>query len=80
MKYTIEPADTLPIELVRLEQLRNIPIESVADKTSMLIMAATMAQCTQQLASSGSEQETRRILGAAFQLLFMLGHQQSVLN
>jgi hypothetical protein len=36
VKYTIEPADTLPIELVRLEQLRNIPIESVADKTSML--------------------------------------------
>jgi hypothetical protein len=45
----------------------------------MLIMAATMAQCIQQLAVSESEQETQDILGAAFQLLFMLG-RQSVLN
>lgn len=80
MKYTREPAQPLVTELERLEQLRNIRIESVADKASMLIMTATMAQCIQQLASSGSEEETRQILGAAFQLLFILGHQQSVIN
>ena len=76
----MKPTDTLVTELVRLEQLRKIPIESIADKASMRIMAATMTQCIQQLASSGSEEETRRIVGAAFQLLFMLGHQQSVIN
>jgi hypothetical protein len=38
----------------------------------MLIMAATMTQCE-------IEEETCHILGAAFQLLFMLG-RQSVLN
>ena len=76
----MEPAETFVTELERLEQLRNIPIESVADKTSMRIMAATMTHCIQQLARSGLEEETRRIVGAAFQLLFMLGHQQSVLN
>ena len=79
MKDRVEPAETLVTEVVRLEQLRNIPIELVADKASMLIMAATMAQCIQELASSESEQETQGILGAAFQLLFMLG-RQSVLN
>jgi hypothetical protein len=66
-------------QLARLEQLRNIPIESVADKASMLIMAATMARCIQDLAISESEEETSHIIGAAFQLLFMLG-RQSVLN
>jgi hypothetical protein len=45
----------------------------------MLMMAATMTQCIQQLAASDSEEETLHILGAAFQLLFMLG-RQSVLN
>lgn len=66
-------------DLARLEQLRKIPIESVADKASMLIMAATMTQCIQALTVSESEEETCHILGAAFQLLFMLG-RQSVLN
>ena len=79
MKAKVERTEILVTELARLEQLRNIPIELVADETSMLIMAATMAQCIQQLAVSESEQETRHILGAAFQLLFMLG-RQSVLN
>jgi len=54
-------------------------MESVADKASMLIMAATMTRCLQELASSESEEETFHILGAAFQLLFMLG-RQSILN
>ena len=66
-------------DLARLEQLRKIPIESVADKASMLIMAATMTQCILALTVSESEEETCHILGAAFQLLFMLG-RQSVLN
>jgi len=66
-------------DLARLEQLRKIPIESVADKASMLIMAATMTQCIQALTVSESEEGTCHILGAAFQLLFMLG-RQSVLN
>ncbi len=66
-------------DLARLEQLRNIPIESVADKASMLMMAATMTQCIQELAHSESDEETLRILGSAFQLLFMLG-RQSVLH
>ena len=81
MKYTIEADETSITEadLARLEQLRNIPIESVANKASMLMMAATMTQCIQQLAASDSEEETLHILGAAFQLLFMLG-RQSVLN
>ena len=81
MKYTVEPDETLvtAADLARLEQLRNIPIESVADKTSMLIMAATMTRCIEELVSSESEEETCHILGAAFQLLFMLG-RQSVLN
>jgi hypothetical protein len=43
-------------------------------------MAATMAQCIRELAGSGSEKETRQILGAAFQILFLLGHQQSLFN
>jgi hypothetical protein len=81
MKYIVESDETsvTAADLARLEQLRNIPIESVADKASMLIMAATMARCTIELASSESEEETHQILGAAFQLLFMLG-RQSVLN
>ena len=79
MKARVERPEILVTELARLEQLRNIPIELVADETSMLIMAAAMAQCIQQLAVSESEQETQNILGAAFQLLFMLG-RQSVLN
>ena len=81
MKYTVEPDETSITEadLARLEQLRNIPIESVADKASMLMMAATMTQCIRQLAVSESEDETLHILGAAFQLLFMLG-RQSALN
>jgi hypothetical protein len=79
VKDRVEPAEILVTEVVRLEQLRNIPIESVADKTSMLIMAAIMARCIQELASSESEEETQHILGAAFQLLFMLG-RQSALN
>lgn len=66
-------------DLARLEQLRNIPIELVADKASMLIMAATMTQCVIGLAVSESEAETCQILGAAFQLMFMLG-RQSTLN
>ena len=66
-------------DLARLERLRNIPIESVADEESMLIMAATMSQCVKGLAISESEEETCHILGAAFQLLFMLG-RQSALN
>jgi hypothetical protein len=66
-------------DLARLERLRNVPIESVADGASMLIMAATMSQCVKGLAISESEEETYRILGAAFQLLFMLG-RQSALN
>ncbi|HEY2920888.1 MAG TPA: hypothetical protein VGK77_18050 [Candidatus Binatia bacterium] len=66
-------------DLARLEQLRNVPIESVADEASMLIMAATMSHCVKELAISGSEEETCHILGAAFQLLFMLG-RQSALN
>ena len=78
---TAAPTETLITEadLARLEQLRNIPIEAVADKASLLIMAATMAQCVQGLATSESEEETCHILGAAFQLLFMLG-RQSALN
>jgi hypothetical protein len=81
VKKGAQSAETLVTEadLVRVEQLRQIPIESVADKTAMLIMAATMARCIQELASSNSEEETCHILGAAFQLLFMLG-RQSVLN
>jgi hypothetical protein len=81
VKYTVEPDETsiTAADLARLEQLRNIPIESVANKASMLIMAAAMTQCIQQLAVSESEEETVHILGAAFQLLFMLG-RQSVLN
>jgi hypothetical protein len=81
VKYTVEPDETLvtAADLARLEQLRKIPIESVADQASMLLMAATMTQCIQQLSNSDSDQETFRILGAAFQLLFMLG-RQSVLN
>jgi hypothetical protein len=66
-------------DLARLERLRNIPIESVADEASMLIMAATMSQCVKGLSISESEEETCHILGAAFQLLFMLG-RQSALN
>ena len=66
-------------DLARLEQMRNVPIESVADEASMLIMAATMSQCVKGLAVSESEDETCHILGAAFQLLFMLG-RQSTLN
>ena len=66
-------------DLARLEQLRNVPIESVADEASMLIMAATMSHCVKGLAISESEEETCHILGAAFQLLFMLG-RQSALN
>jgi hypothetical protein len=81
VKHKATSAETLitTADLARLEKLRNIPIESVADKASMLIMAATMARCIQELASSESEDETCHILGAAFQLLFMLG-RQSVLN
>jgi len=81
VKYTVEPDETSITDgdLARLEQLRHIPIESVADKASMLMMAATMTQCIRQLAVSESEDETLHILGAAFQLLFMLG-RQSVLN
>lgn len=66
-------------DLARLEQLRNVPIETVADEASMLIMAATMSHCVKGLAISESEEETCHILGAAFQLLFMLG-RQSALN
>ena len=66
-------------DLARLEQLRNVPIESVADEASMLIMAATMSHCVKGLAISECEEETCHILGAAFQLLFMLG-RQSALN
>ena len=79
MKARVERTEILVTELARLEQLRNIPIELVADETSMLIMAATMAQCIQQLTVSESEEETQHILGAAFQLVFMLG-RQSILN
>jgi len=79
VKTRVERTEILVTELARLEQLRNIPLELVADNASMLIMAATMAQCIQQLAVSESEQETQDILGAAFQLLFMLG-RQSILN
>jgi len=81
VKYTVESDETsiTAADLARLEQLRNIPIESVANKASMLIMAAAMTQCIQQLAVSESEEETIHILGAAFQLLFMIG-RQSVLN
>ena len=79
MKARVERTEISVTELARLEQLRNIPIELVADNASMLIMAATMAQCIQQLAVSESEEETQHILGAAFQLLFMLG-RQSILN
>ena len=79
MKARVERTEILVTELARLEQLRNIPIELVADNASMLIMAATIAQCIQQLAVSESEEETQHILGAAFQLLFMLG-RQSILN
>jgi len=79
VKARVERTEILVTELARLEQLRNIPIELVADNASMLIMAATMAQCIQQLAVSESEEETQHILGAAFQLLFMLG-RQSILN
>jgi hypothetical protein len=38
-----------------------------------------MSQCVKGLAVSESEDETCHILGAAFQLLFMLG-RQSALN
>ena len=79
MKARVERTEILVTELARLEQLRNIPIELVADNASMLIMAATIAQCIQQLAVSESEEETQHILRAAFQLLFMLG-RQSILN
>ena len=80
MKYIVEPDETsvTAADLTRLEQLRNVPIESVADKASMLIMAATMARYAIELASSGSEEETRQILGAAFQLLFMLCRQSAL--
>jgi hypothetical protein len=66
-------------DLARLDQMRKVPIESVADETSMLIMAATMSQCIKGLGISDSEEETCHILGAAFQLVFMLG-RQSALN
>jgi hypothetical protein len=81
VKDRAAPAETLLIEarLGRLEKLRQIPMELVADKASMLIMAVTMTRCLQELASSESEEETFHILGAAFQLLFMLG-RESVLN
>jgi len=79
VKTRVERTEILVTELARLEQLRNIPLELVADNASMLIMAATMAQCIQQLTVSESEEETQHILGAAFQLLFMLG-RQSILN
>ena len=79
MKTRVEQTEILVTELARLEQLRNIPIELVADNASLLIMAATMAQCIQQLTVSESEEETQHILGAAFQLVFMLG-RQSILN
>ena len=79
MKTRVERTEILVTELARLEQLRNIPLELVADNASMLIMAATMAQCIQQLTVSESEEETQHILGAAFQLVFMLG-RQSILN
>ena len=79
MKARVERTEILVTELARLEQLRNIPIELVADNASLLIMAATMAQCIQQLTVSESEEETQHILGAAFQLVFMLG-RQSILN
>ena len=73
------PLSISDADLARLERLRNIPIESVTDKASMLIMAATMSQCVIGLHVSESEEETCHILGAAFQLLFMLG-RQSALN
>jgi hypothetical protein len=79
VKTGVERTEILVTELARLEQLRNIPIELVADNASLLIMAATMAQCIQQLTVSESEEETQHILGAAFQLVFMLG-RQSILN
>jgi len=79
VKTRVERTEILVTELARLEQLRNIPLELVADNASMLIMAATMAQCIQQLTVSESEEETQHILGAAFQLVFMLG-RQSILN
>ena len=65
-------------DLTRLEQMRKVPIESVADEASMLIMAVTMSQCLRGLAVSDSEEETSNILGAAFQLLFMLGRASAL--
>lgn len=79
MKNIAQAETSVIEELARLEQLRNIPIEAVADKASMLMMAAALTQCIQQLANSESDEETLHILGGAFQLLFMLG-RQSVLN
>jgi hypothetical protein len=58
--------------------MRNVPIESVADQASMPRMAATMSQCVRGLAVSDSEEETSNILGAAFQLLFMLGRASAL--
>ena len=65
-------------DLARLEEMRNVPLELVADQASMLIMAVTMSQCIRGLAISDSEEETSHILGAAFQLLFMLGRASAL--
>ena len=65
-------------DLARLEEMRSVPIESVADQASMLIMAATMSHCISGLAISDSEEESSHILGAAFQLIFMLGRASAL--
>jgi hypothetical protein len=64
-------------DLKRLEQMRNVPIESVADRASMIIMAATLSHCVKEL-SIKSDDEKCHILEAAFQLIFMLGRASAL--
>ena len=44
----------------------------------MVIMAETVSYCVNGLAISESEEESYYILGAAFQLVFMLGRQSAI--
>ena len=80
VKHTVVP-NAHPIsdaDLARIEQLKKVPIESVADEASMVIMAETVLYCVNGLSISESEEESYYILGAAFQLVFMLGRQSAI--
>jgi hypothetical protein len=57
--------------------MRNLSFESVADKESMVFIGATLSHCVKELSIS-SDNEKCHILGAAFQLLFMLGRASAL--